>query len=79
MHERFIGQAITPVPGSFSAEGMAPGAPALPAQFTWNDRQFEISEVLQVWKEAASKKQVGSLLAGTGDVNAIRVLAESVL
>lgn len=38
-----------------------------------------IRDRLQVWKEAASKRHVGSLLAGTGDVNALRVLAEAVL
>ena len=43
MHERFIGQAVTPTPGSFAAEGMAPGAPALSARFTWNDRPIEVS------------------------------------
>ncbi|MBW2423686.1 MAG: LLM class F420-dependent oxidoreductase [Deltaproteobacteria bacterium] len=34
---------------------------------------------LGVWKEAGSRRQVGSLLAGTGNVAALRVLAEEVL
>ncbi len=38
-----------------------------------------IRDRLQAWKEAGAKKHVGSLLAGTGDVNALRVLAEEVL
>ena len=38
-----------------------------------------IRDRLQAWKEAAKKKHVGSLLAGTGDINALRVLAEEVL
>lgn len=38
-----------------------------------------IRDRLQVWKEAGAKRQVGSLLAGTGDVAALRVLAEAVL
>jgi len=38
-----------------------------------------IRDRLQVWKEAARRGQVGSLLAGTGDVAALRVLAEEVL
>jgi alkanesulfonate monooxygenase SsuD/methylene tetrahydromethanopterin reductase-like flavin-dependent oxidoreductase (luciferase family) len=38
-----------------------------------------IRDRLQVWKEAGQKKHVGSLLAGTGDINALRVLAEEVL
>jgi F420-dependent oxidoreductase-like protein len=38
-----------------------------------------IRDRLQVWKEAGSRRQVGSLLAGTGDIAALRVLAEEVL
>ncbi|MBJ22897.1 MAG: LLM class F420-dependent oxidoreductase [bacterium] len=38
-----------------------------------------IRDRLQAWKAAAAKRHVGSLLAGTGDVNALRVLAEEVL
>ena len=38
-----------------------------------------IRDRLQAWKEAGAKRHVGSLLAGTGDVNALRVLAEEVL
>lgn len=38
-----------------------------------------IRDRLQVWKEAGKKKHVGSLLAGTGDPNALRVLAEELL
>ena len=38
-----------------------------------------IRDRLQAWKEAGAKRHVGSLLAGTGDVNALRVLAEEIL
>jgi len=38
-----------------------------------------IRDRLLVWKEAGAKRHVGSLLAGTGDVNALRVLAEEML
>ncbi|MEZ4334673.1 MAG: LLM class F420-dependent oxidoreductase [Myxococcota bacterium] len=38
-----------------------------------------IRDRLAVWKEAAGRGRVGSLLAGTGDVRALRVLAEAVL
>jgi F420-dependent oxidoreductase-like protein len=38
-----------------------------------------IRDRLQAWKAAGAKKQVGSLLAGTGDVKALRVLAEEIL
>jgi len=38
-----------------------------------------IRDRLLVWKEAGAKRHVGSLLAGTGDVNALRVLAEELL
>jgi F420-dependent oxidoreductase-like protein len=34
---------------------------------------------LQAWKEAGAKRHVGSLLAGTGDIAALRVLAEEIL
>ena len=38
-----------------------------------------IRDRLQAWKAAGNKKHVGSLLAGTGDVKALRVLAEEIL
>lgn len=38
-----------------------------------------IRDRLQAWKEAGAKRHVGSLLAGTSDVNALRVLAEEIL
>jgi F420-dependent oxidoreductase-like protein len=38
-----------------------------------------IRDRLQAWKEAGKKKHVGSLLAGTGDAKALRVLAEELL
>jgi F420-dependent oxidoreductase-like protein len=38
-----------------------------------------IRDRLQAWKEAGKKKHVGSLLAATGDIDTIRVLAEEVL
>ena len=38
-----------------------------------------IRDRLQAWKQAGAKKHVGSLLAGTGDINALRVLAEELL
>jgi alkanesulfonate monooxygenase SsuD/methylene tetrahydromethanopterin reductase-like flavin-dependent oxidoreductase (luciferase family) len=38
-----------------------------------------IRDRLQAWKAAGAKRHVGSLLAGTGSVEALRVLAEEVL
>ncbi len=38
-----------------------------------------IRDRLKAWKQAGSKKHVGSLLAGTGDIKALRVLAEEIL
>lgn len=38
-----------------------------------------IRDRLEAWKEAGRARRVGSLLAGTGDVRALRLLAEAVL
>ena len=38
-----------------------------------------IRDRLEVWKEAGRKRHVGALLAGTGDLRALRILAEAVL
>ncbi len=38
-----------------------------------------IRDRLAAWKEAGRRRHVGSLLAGTGDVRALRILAEEVL
>ena len=34
---------------------------------------------LAAWKDAGRKRHVGSLLAGTGDIRALRILAEEIL
>jgi alkanesulfonate monooxygenase SsuD/methylene tetrahydromethanopterin reductase-like flavin-dependent oxidoreductase (luciferase family) len=61
------GEAATAVPDSLVDEVALVGP---------EDR---IRDRLQAWKEAGKKKHVGSLLAGTGDINALRVLAEEML
>jgi hypothetical protein len=38
-----------------------------------------IRDRLAAWKEAGRRRHVGSLLAGTGDVRALRILAEEIL
>jgi hypothetical protein len=38
-----------------------------------------IRDRLAAWKEAGRRRHVGSLLAGTGDVRALRILAEQIL
>jgi F420-dependent oxidoreductase-like protein len=38
-----------------------------------------IRDRLSVWKQAGRKRHVGSLLAGTGDIRALRILAEELL
>lgn len=50
MDETFIGEALTPVAGSFDATGTSRGEPALPTKFLWRGREFAVAEVLEQGK-----------------------------
>lgn len=50
-HERFIGEAITPVAGSFAPAAMAAGEPGLPQAFVWRGRTVEVVAVLRRWHD----------------------------
>jgi hypothetical protein len=45
--ETFIGEAITPVPGSFDPVATTRGEPALPGKFLWRGREYAVVEVLE--------------------------------
>lgn len=49
-NEEFVCEPLVPRPGSMSASAMARGAPGVPHEFTWRDRQFEVIEILAQWK-----------------------------
>ena len=50
--ETFIGEAIVPEGMSFAVSSMTAGGPGLPRTFSWRDKKFTISEILDQWKEA---------------------------
>ena len=52
MAEQFISEAIHPGSSTFDTAPMARGEPGLPRQFTWRNRDFQIAQILQQWKEA---------------------------
>lgn len=52
MAEKFISEAIEPVPGTSDTAAMVRGEPGLPGRFTWRDREYEVASVRQVWKES---------------------------
>jgi hypothetical protein len=51
MGERFIGERILPVPGTFDSRGMAEGGPGLPMKFLWRGEEYAVDEVLESWKD----------------------------
>ncbi len=51
MKERFISEAIQPAAGEFDPAAMAAGEPALPARFRWRDRDYEVADLLESWRE----------------------------
>jgi alkanesulfonate monooxygenase SsuD/methylene tetrahydromethanopterin reductase-like flavin-dependent oxidoreductase (luciferase family) len=61
------------------AEAVAAVPDALVDEVALVGSEDRIRDRLQAWKEAGKKKHVGSLLVGTGDANALRVLAEELL
>ena len=48
---QFVGEPITPVAGTGDARAMATGAPGLPRQFRWRDRDFIVQSVLETRRE----------------------------
>ncbi len=49
--EKFISEAIQPVPGSFDVAGMTAGEPGLPQEFAWRGRRFKVEKVVRQWRE----------------------------
>ena len=45
--ETFVGEAVTPVAGTFDTTGTSRGEPALPQRFLWRGREYAVAEVLE--------------------------------
>ncbi len=56
MVENFISELIKPVEGTFDTAAMTRGEPGLPKKFTWRDKEYEVAEILEVWKETGPCK-----------------------
>ena len=48
--ERFISEAMTPVPSTGRASAAARGEPALPERFTWRGTEYRVAGVIEQWK-----------------------------
>jgi hypothetical protein len=48
--EKFIGEELKAVPGTFDAAAMARGEPGLPLRFTWRSTQYHVVAVIEKWK-----------------------------
>ena len=48
--ESFVGEPITPKPGTFDSAAMATGAPGLPRVFTCRGREYTVAAVIESWK-----------------------------
>jgi phosphoribosylglycinamide formyltransferase-1 len=59
MNEEFISEPIKPVAGTFDTTAMTRGEPGLPGRFIWRDKEYEIADVLEVWKELGPCKSGG--------------------
>lgn len=57
----FVSEAITPVPGTADASAMGRGEPGLPNRFTWRDREYAITAVLDAWKSSSPEGGTGRL------------------
>jgi hypothetical protein len=56
MSEEFVSQPLKPVKGTFDTAAMTRGEPGLPKGFIWNDKEYIVAEVLEVWKETGPCK-----------------------
>jgi len=50
---RFVGELIQPVRGAVDTRGMAQGEPGIPMRFVWREREYEVAEVVERWKETS--------------------------
>ena len=48
--ESFVGEPVTPKPGTFDTAMMATGIPGLPHQFTWKGTEYSVAAVIETWK-----------------------------
>jgi hypothetical protein len=48
--ESFVGEPVTPKPGTFDTAMMATGIPGLPHQFTWKGTEYAVAAVIETWK-----------------------------
>jgi len=55
-NEAFVSEPIRPDAGTFDASRMGRGQPGLPTGFTWRDRHYAITEVLEEWKVSEAEK-----------------------
>ena len=56
MSEEFISRPIKPLAGTFDTAAMTRGEPGLPKGFIWDDKEYVVAEVLDVWKETGPCK-----------------------
>ena len=59
MSEEFVSEPIKPVAGTFEPSAMTRGEPGLPGRFIWRDKEYEVADVLEVWKELGPCKSGG--------------------
>ena len=51
--ESFIGEPITPKPGTVDTAAMARGEPGLPSVFTCRKTEYAVAAILETWKSAS--------------------------
>jgi len=60
MDEEFVSEPIKPVAGTSDPAAMTRGEPGLPGRFIWRDKEYEVADVLEVWKEQGPCKSGGT-------------------
>jgi hypothetical protein len=58
--EQFVSEPIKPIQGTFNATGMTRGEPGLPHRFLWRDKEYNVAQVLEAWKEDGPCKSGGA-------------------
>lgn len=61
MTDQFICQPITPVPNTFDTHAMAQGEPGLPHRFLWQNHEYQVLEVLEIWKTSSPEGGSGEM------------------
>lgn len=59
-HIEFISEPVKPDKGTFDTAAMARGEPGIPDGFVWREKHYQITDLIDCWKESESENHTVS-------------------